>query len=191
MTITPSKPNNEKTTTPELAVDYLDVDDYCWEISRSNFYSLRNIADSQTTYNLLEPLLLNYPKTKSPRIPLAVKWLGNERAIKPLMSLILDTRTDGCRSALIYAISDFNPVDFIEVFVDLLISGEYDIVRDCANVIDGLDGDPGDEVLDRCSSKLLAAYKNKENEENKNIILYFRNDFRNRNWNTRNQISYT
>jgi hypothetical protein len=98
--------------------------------------------------------------------------VGRPKSLPLLIKLIKDQRTQGYRSTLIYAASGFNPIEHIEVFVELLVSGSYDIVRECANVIDNLDGDIEDEVLNRCIDKLTLAIDECSELDKKNIILY-------------------
>lgn len=158
--------------TPIKAVDYLSSNEYDWKVSRYNFHSLGVSSQCDETFALLGSLLSDFNNYKNPRISLALKWLRDRRALPILVKLIKDKRTEGYRSTLIYATSDFNPIEYIEIFVELLISGSYDIVRECANVIDNLEGDIEDEVLNQCIDKLTLALDECSDCDKKNIILY-------------------
>jgi len=158
--------------TPVEAVEYLSSDEYDWKVSRNNFREFSSNSQSDEAYELLKVLLSDFSNSKNHRVPLAIKWLGDDRALPLLIELIKDPKTQGYRSTLINAVSGFNPYEHIELFVELLVSGSHDVVRECANVIDNLDGDIADEVLLRCIDKLTLAKDECLVPDKKNIILY-------------------
>lgn len=143
--------------TLEIAINSLFSEDYDTQASKLHFYSLRDSSFAGKTYEVLEPILLDFPNHKNHRVAMAIKWLDDHRAIKPLIALLSDNETKGFRSTLIYAIAEFNPIGYVELFTDMLIEGRYDISRECANVIDNLEGDIEEETHRRCITKLSKA----------------------------------
>lgn len=105
------------------------------------------------------PILIEYMETTDNHllrntIAIALSDIGNPIAIKPLINTLKDTKTLGNRGTLLYALESFNCYQYIELFVDFMINGNFEESRESFILIESINSYISCETLNKCISKL-------------------------------------
>ena len=87
------------------------------------------------------PTLIKYlKKTNNNKlrnaIAIALSDIGNPIALKPLIEMIKDTKTEGNRGTLLYALESFDYSEHIELLVDLLSEDNFEVSRQSLMLIE-------------------------------------------------------
>ena len=89
-----------------------------------------------------------------------------ETAVKPLIRAILRPENVNHRGTLVYALSAFNCEAFIEILIDLALTGNYEVAVGACSIIDEMT--LSSETIKRIESQLLNYnLETLENEHNR------------------------
>lgn len=84
----------------------------------------------------------------------------NDRASLPLIWDLLEREeTVGKRGSLVYAMENMNPISHLEKLIELTINDNYEVMTNCLNIIDNLEGHVEGEIIERCIEKIQYALK--------------------------------
>lgn len=83
----------------------------------------------------------------------------DKNAVPLIFRMLKDDYTKGWRSSLVYAVTDLNPLEYFEDLVDLVISGDREVVMYALVTINDLDGDVEREAVVRSYHKVYRALK--------------------------------
>ncbi|MEK8035064.1 HEAT repeat domain-containing protein [Ideonella sp. DXS29W] len=67
---------------------------------------------------------------------LALMDMGNESAVVPLLQAISKPENLNCRGTLVYALGAFNCEPFLEVLVDLVLTGNFEVSTGAFSIIE-------------------------------------------------------
>jgi hypothetical protein len=112
----------------------------------------------------------NEPKTRN-RIAIAMQDLGDRKALVPLIDAIRNPNTKGARGTLIYAMSEFNPIEYIFDLVKLVIEDSYESSGNALDIVEELEGTMDIEEYDK-SIKYIKEQIPKLSEDKKEDALY-------------------
>jgi HEAT repeat protein len=116
--------------------------------------SLAQLDDPRGVQVLIELLL----ETPTPIVwnaaALALRDLGDSRAVAPLLKRLGDPATEDARGTLVHALGGFDGGPFVERLVDLVISGNYEVGREAAGVIEAIESPVANEVREACVARL-------------------------------------
>jgi hypothetical protein len=101
-------------------------------------------------------------------IALALRDIGSEEAVEPILSMLIDPITVGNRGTLLYALVPFDCSAYIELIVDLMINGNWEVRHNSLQLIDSIKKDLSVDVLHRCIDKI-----NKEVDELEDKLSIF------------------
>ncbi|MDQ1146124.1 tetratricopeptide (TPR) repeat protein [Bacillus sp. SORGH_AS 510] len=107
----------------------------------------------ENKYKEAIPVLINYLKsTENHRIrnaiALALSDIGDEKAVKPLIEMINDSKTLGYRGSLLYALKPFDCSAYLETLVYHLLTGNYEVQLNSFELIEeNINSSISDEVL--------------------------------------------
>ena len=98
---------------------------------------------------------------------IGLRELGDERALYPLVSLIMDPKTGGHRGTLIYALEEFDCSPFLDFLLDLVITGNFEVSHQAFLVIESIEVKVDAETIDLCLQKAQHAllHANEEKAE--------------------------
>lgn len=139
----------------EFHLERLSSDDR--EVARDAAHALGDLGDGRA----VEPLVRLMESTRD-----AIRWnaaavglreLEDPRAVEPLIRMIRDPKTEGARGTLVWALEVFDCAPYIEELVRLVIRDNYEVARNAASAIVGIEGEIDAEVWARCIRTLRAA----------------------------------
>ncbi len=111
-------------------------------------HALGDIGDRRSVKILIELL----QKTSDPVIrnaaAVGLRELGDERALYPLVSLINDVKTEGCRGTLIYALEGFDCSSLLPFLIEQIITGNFEVSHQAFSVIESINVEIDSETLD-------------------------------------------
>lgn len=73
-------------------------------------------------------------------LAIALRDIGNEKAIIPLIDLIKDPKTIGNRGTLLYALEPFDCTGHLEVIVEQFLTGNYEVQATAYQLLESMDG---------------------------------------------------
>lgn len=120
---------------------------------------------SSDRYDEAVPVMLKHiTLTQNPGIrnalAIALRDIGNENAISPLIDLINDPKTLGSRGTLLYALEPFDCTEHLESIVQQFLTGNFEVQAMAYQLLESMDGKvPADALL-----KSLQKVKNQLNE---------------------------
>jgi HEAT repeat protein len=96
---------------------------------------------------------------------IALRDLGDSRAVSPILTRLADPITDGARGTLIYALGAFDCASHIETLVDFVVTGNYEVSREAASIIESIESPIPPEIRQRCVARLQEAVRNATSEQ--------------------------
>lgn len=107
---------------------------------------------SEQKYADAFPLLVEYlMKTDNHllrnSIALALMDIGNPEAVEPIIELLKDQKTLGYRGTLLYALEPFDYSAHIELLIDFVVNGNYEVRHKSKGLIEGMKPNIKDETL--------------------------------------------
>ncbi|MGK7377621.1 HEAT repeat domain-containing protein [Planococcus sp. 1R117A] len=81
-------------------------------------------------------------------LAIALRDIGNEKAISPLIDLINDPKTLGSRGTLLYALAPFDCTEHLESIVQQFLTGNFEVQAMAYQLLESMDGKvPADALL--------------------------------------------
>lgn len=81
-------------------------------------------------------------------LAIALRDIGNEKAISPLIDLINDPKTLGNRGTLLYALEPFDCTEHLESIVQQFLTGNFEVQAMAYQLLESMDGKvPADTLL--------------------------------------------
>lgn len=87
-------------------------------------------------------------------IALALSDIGDTKCIKPIIDILKNPKTQGNRGTLLYALEQFECSEHIELFVDLLINGNFEVSRQSYMLIKDINTKIPDFIIEKCINKI-------------------------------------
>jgi HEAT repeat protein len=106
---------------------------------------------------LIEALILQLESSNSSvrdKAALELMDRRDERAVEPLLRAIAQPENINHRGTLVYALSAFNCDAFLELLVDLVVTGNFEVSCGAFGIIEGAEADP--DSIQRIESRLLS-----------------------------------
>ena len=85
---------------------------------------------------------------------LALSDIGDSRAVPPIIEMLKDPKTLGNRGTLLYALEPFDYTNHIELLVEFLCTGNFEVSRNSYILMESLSKDILPETIERCISKI-------------------------------------
>lgn len=123
----------------------------------SGIQKLAKLGDYSTTPHLIDLIEKTSNSTIRDQIALALRDIGDERAVKAIANLLTDSKTINHRGTLVYALSAFDCTQILLLLVDLVISGGFEVSREAFLVIENIEGEISPNVWDECQNKVKVA----------------------------------
>lgn len=97
-------------------------------------------------------LIKHIALTENPRmrnaLAIALRDIGNEKAISPLIALINDPKTIGNRGTLLYALEPFDCTEYLESIIQQFLTGNFEVQAMAYQLLESMDGKvPADALL--------------------------------------------
>jgi len=80
-------------------------------------------------------------------LAIALRDIGNEKAISPLIDLINDPKTLGSRGTLLYALEPFDCTGYLESIVQQFLTGNFEVQAIAYQLLESMDGKVPADVL--------------------------------------------
>ncbi len=120
----------------------------------SAIQELVELGDYATIPYLIELLETTSNHTIRDQVALALRDIGDERAVNAIANLLTDSKTINHRGTLVYALSAFDCTEIMPFLVDLIISGGFEVSREAFLVIENIEGEIAPNVWDECQNKV-------------------------------------
>lgn len=88
-----------------------------------------------------------------------IRELNDKKSLPLLWDLIKRDNTKGHRGSLVYAMLNMNPIEHLEQLVALAINDNYEVMVNCLDIIDNLDGHVNNEIISKCINNIRIALK--------------------------------
>ncbi|NJL20628.1 MAG: HEAT repeat domain-containing protein [Leptolyngbyaceae cyanobacterium SM1_3_5] len=128
-------------------------------------YSLGNLGCKQSVPALIEVLQTTTDPSVRNAVAIGLQEIGDERALCPLVSIIVDPKTEGYRGTLIYALEGFDCSCILPLLVELVIAGNFEVSHQAFLIIESIKTVVDKTTLNLCIKKvqdtLLSANGNK------------------------------
>ncbi|MCP2728229.1 HEAT repeat domain-containing protein [Limnofasciculus baicalensis] len=116
-----------------------------------------DLGDYSTTPYLIDLLEKTSNHTIRDQIALALRDIGDERAVKAIANLLTDVKTLHHRGTLIYALSAFDCTEILPLLVELVISGGFEVSREAFLIVENIEGEIEPNVWNECQHKVKVA----------------------------------
>ncbi len=123
----------------------------------SAIQELVELGDYATIPYLIELIETTSNHTIRDQVALALRDIGDERAVNAIANLLTDSKTINHRGTLVYALSAFDCTQILPLLVDLVISGGFEVSREAFLVIENIEGEIAPNVWDECQNKVKVA----------------------------------
>ena len=130
-------------------------------IQCNNIESAINIIEKigRDRYEEALPLLIEHLKTTNNHllrnaIALALRDIGSQKAVEPIIEVLNNPKTLGYRGTLLYALEPLDYTKHIELLIDFIIQGNFEVSRQSLLLIESISSHISDETLQKCISKL-------------------------------------
>lgn len=105
------------------------------------------------------PILISYLKSTDNhglrnKMAVALSDIGSPEAVDPLITVLKEPRIIGNRGTLLYALEQFDCSDQLELLVDFLIEGNFEVSRQALIIIDLITRDIDKNVIQKCITKI-------------------------------------
>ncbi|WP_047154723.1 HEAT repeat domain-containing protein [Aneurinibacillus tyrosinisolvens] len=94
------------------------------------------------------------------QIALALSDMGNQEAVEPIIEMITHSKTLGNRGTLLYALKPLDYSNHIELLVDCMVNGNYEVQHEAKQLIMEMNGVIPDETLLKAILKVQKEIKN-------------------------------
>ncbi|WP_281862892.1 HEAT repeat domain-containing protein [Planomicrobium okeanokoites] len=107
---------------------------------------------SSHQHNEVVPVLIKHiTLTEKPGIrnalAIALRDIGNEKMVSPLIDLINDPKTLGSRGTLLYALEPFNCTEHLETIVQQFLTGNFEVQAMAYQLLESMNGKVPADVL--------------------------------------------
>lgn len=134
----------------------MDVQELTDKINRGEIEAatllIRSLAENNRT-EAIPALIKQLETAEHPiiwnAIAIALADFGDPIAVPPLIRLLIDPKTIRSRGSLVYALESFDCIEYSDVFVNLLLEGNYETSRQAYLLLEKLRGDIPREARER------------------------------------------
>lgn len=108
------------------------------------------------------PLLLEYLVTTENKlirnaIAIALADIGDEKAVIPLINMIQDPKTEGCRGTLLYALEQLDYSSFALEITEVMIHGNFEASRQAFQLIENIISELSYPTKQKCKELIVNA----------------------------------
>jgi hypothetical protein len=104
------------------------------------------------------------------QVALALRDIGDERAVKPIANLLTDSKTINHRGTLVYSLSAFDCTQILPLLVELVISGGFEVSREAFLIVENMEGEIETKVWYQCKNKVKEALQNTSDGDKVEIL---------------------
>ncbi len=113
-------------------------------------HALGDLGDRRAVPILIDLLQTTPDPSIRNAAAVGLRELGDDSALHPLIALIMSPKTEQHRGTLIYALEGFDSSPVLEVLVDLVITGNFEVSHQAFSVIESIETVVSEETLNRC-----------------------------------------
>ncbi|ANU12636.1 hypothetical protein B481_1322 [Planococcus halocryophilus Or1] len=101
----------------------------------------------EATKILIKYLIQTEDKHLRNLLAIALRDIGNEEAISPLINLLSDSRTLGSRGTLLYALEPFDCTAHLEIIIHQFLTGNFEVQAGAYQLIESMNRIVSGDVL--------------------------------------------
>ncbi|ANU23374.1 HEAT repeat domain-containing protein [Planococcus donghaensis] len=101
----------------------------------------------EATKILIKHLTQTEDKNLRNLLAIALRDIGNEEAVSPLINLLNDSRTLGSRGTLLYALELFDCTAHLEILIHQFLTGNYEVQAGAYQLIESMNRNVSGDVL--------------------------------------------
>lgn len=87
-------------------------------------------------------------------IALALKDIGDERAVEPIIALIKDPKSKGRNGTLLYCLEDFDTSPYLDFILELIGEGDFEVRREAYSLLEGMIDKIPDDKKEICIKRI-------------------------------------
>ncbi len=146
----------------------MDYNNY--SVVSSAIQGLVDLGDYSATLYLIDLLEKTSNHAIRNQVALALRDIGDARAVRPIVNLLTDPKTRNHRGTLIYSLSVFDCSQILPLLVELVISGGFEVSREAFLIIENMEGEIEKEVWHQCKNKVKESLQNTSNGDKVEIL---------------------
>jgi hypothetical protein len=131
-------------------------------------HTLGDLGDRRAVDTLIELLQTTTDPIIRNAAAVGLRELGDERALKPIVSLINDPKTEGYRGTLMYALEGFECCNLLPFLIEQVIAGNFEVSHQAFSLIESIDVELDSRTVNSYTQQIEDALL--QNEEKADLL---------------------